>query len=74
MKTVNAILLGAKRTLQIPWAKIIALDTQVYCIFSVSSTHLTHTDEGFIGGVATAEFICCINLMEKIGGLSHKFA
>lgn len=48
--------------------------TRKYIAFFPSATHLTHTDEGFIGGVATAEFICCINLMEKIGGLSHKFA
>lgn len=73
MKTFNAILLDAEKTLQIPWAKLSPWNTQVYCIL-FSATHLTHTDEGFIGGVARAEFIWCINLMEKIGGLSRKFA
>lgn len=74
MKTFNAILLDAERTLQIPWAKLSPWTRKyIYCIL-FSATHLTHTDEGFIGGVARVEFICCINLMEKIGGLSHKFA
>lgn len=75
MKPFNVIHLEQEqqqKKQKLPWAKLSFWTREYIAFFSNSSDTVTRDLLG--AGHAQSEFICCINLMEKIGGLSHKFA